>query len=833
LSVILESPLTIVEAPLGYGKTVAVREFLRESQTRAVWVSVNGASEHIFWQNFCLELARLPETAESAKALLRLRYPYDDVSRDEARNLLLRSPLAEPTVLVVDDLHLISKSADFAGLCETLARRGIPDLHIVGITRHLYEGDKVSLIMKGFLAHIGPEILAFEAGEIQEYCALCQLPVSQNQALALHTAMGGWISGVYLHLRHYEAHGAFSLPAPENDPIRSGGGLAAALATSDLPAELVILLEEQLYAPLPPESKKLLFLLCPLQHFTVHQADFLYDGDTRELLGELVHTNSFVSLDKGSGVYSPHAIFRYPLLRLFHELPLERRQEIHIRCGDWFARTGEFVAAMEQYHEAEAFEKAFSLLEKDMHRYLVTENAAFFTAMFQACPPEILDRHIGAVFKHALALLSVGDKQGFGARCAWLTAKCAALPEGPEADSWKGELATLMAMTKYNDIAAMSALHRKAYALLGRPTQLYGPDSPWTLGCPSVLFMFHRARGKLKEETGLMHECMPPYYQLTNMHGAGGEYLTEAEALYHAGDFSRAGVVCREAEAMAERTRQTGNLICALFLRLRLALACGRGRETLELAGAVRALISRSQEYYLLYTADMCEGWLYSILGAYSRMAGWLLEGVSRASRVYAFAKGWLPLVQGRALLQSGEFPTVIGEFNALLKDEVCDQHRLLFLYAHIYLAAAHQGLGDKCSAAKALRMALDEARPDDLYMPFVENSDYILPILRALKRGRHQQGIQRILTLAEAWNTHIQAVKKITAISAPSPAVTAAEQELIRLLTNGESFKEIAYRQNLSYGRVKNKFSDLYKRFGVHSRSELLKRLTEGACNL
>lgn len=137
----------------------------------------------------------------------------------------------------------------------------------------------------------------------------------------------------------------------------------------------------------------------------------------------------------------------------------------------------------------------------------------------------------------------------------------------------RGELEMLLALAEYNDIAAMSVRHRRAWELLGRPTGLYPPESTWSMGCPSVLFMFHRESGKLREEIRLMRECMPHYYKAADWHGAGGELLFEAEALYMAGDFSEALRLCRQAETVAALHGQLCNTLCALFLRARLALA--------------------------------------------------------------------------------------------------------------------------------------------------------------------------------------------------------------------------------------------------------------------
>jgi LuxR family maltose regulon positive regulatory protein len=375
----------------------------------------------------------------------------------------------------------------------------------------------------------------------------------------------------------------------------------------------------------------------------------------------------------------------------------------------------------------------------------------------------------------------------------------------------------LLALTKYNDIAAMSAHHIRGHELLGRPTGLYPPKSTWTMGCPSVLFMFHRESGRLWENVRLLKTCLPRYYQAAAYHGAGGEYLFEAEALYQAGEFIRAALVCREAEVMAERHKQLCNTICAMFLRLRLAFAGGDFEAARGLLASMRGLIKKRRDYFLLHTVDLCEGWLYGSLGQTGKIPLWLREDTH--TRLYAFAKGSYYLVHGRALLLCGRYAEIPGLFGNLLKEASYARHRLFFVQAHIYIAAAYHGLGNARQAGKALRTALEAALPDNLFMPFVECADELPALWGLLKRGRSRQGVLRILELAEGWGKDLADL---------SPRLSAMERELLILAAGGKSFKEMADRQGITYGRVRNIFAGLYKRFSVHERAELLARLME-----
>lgn len=55
---IFSRPLTLIEAPMGYGKTVAARDVLGKREIRLVWTSVLGNSEDAFWRDFCRALRR-------------------------------------------------------------------------------------------------------------------------------------------------------------------------------------------------------------------------------------------------------------------------------------------------------------------------------------------------------------------------------------------------------------------------------------------------------------------------------------------------------------------------------------------------------------------------------------------------------------------------------------------------------------------------------------------------------------------------------------------------------------------------------------------------------
>jgi LuxR family maltose regulon positive regulatory protein len=816
LKAVAASPLTLVEAPMGYGKTVAVREYLRKRPLRVVWTSVYCAWEKAFWRDFCRALARaFPENTDIVESLARLGYPHDAVPAEEARELLLQLDFRPKTVLVFDDIHLLPESGPgggLTGLSAALSRQDVAGLRLVLISRdtHTLGNDgRAALILKGRIAVIDREVFALNATEIREYFALCGLSVTPNQAEMLREATGGWIGALYLYLLRYSKDGTVFRPE-----------------SSDLPDPVVALLEEEIFSLLPEASRELLLALSPLERFSREQAEFLDGGNNgvSAVLQDLQRKNSFIALDDAGGTYALHALFRRYLQRRFAELPEERRMAVHSRCADWFMRQNEAVPAIEACCNAGEYERALEILESDMSRNLVTEKPRFFVELFKACPEHILDRHMGAAFKYAIAAYTVGDRSTFGAQLHRLTKKCAALPPGKDADAWRGELEFLLSLAAYNDIAAMSVHHRKAGLLLNGPTRLFGPESPWTLGCPSVLFMFHRESGKLDEELALMDECLPHYHALTSCHGMGGEHQMRAEALYNRGDFSNAAVFCNLAEAAARAHGQVSIVLCCIFLRLRSALLEGRPAEATALVQDMRGVIRERRDFFLLHTVDLCEGHLHAFTGELQKVPG-RLRFPEEGNRLYTFAGGYYYIVHGRILLLAGEYAAAAGLFTWLLQSGAFADNLLFVIYAHLYMAAANSALELKAEADAALRTALDLALPDKLYVPFVENADF-LPLLKTLSRKEpYRNDVRQILRLA------VTAGKVRTGAQTTSgilSLLTRRERQLVRHALDGKTYPTIAAELGLAPSTVKRAFVVIYKKLGVHSREQLAAKVNK-----
>ena len=63
LDTIFEYTMTLIETPTGYGKTTAVREYLKESGKKYIWFNIDNEDKEQFFSDFCAKISGINESA--------------------------------------------------------------------------------------------------------------------------------------------------------------------------------------------------------------------------------------------------------------------------------------------------------------------------------------------------------------------------------------------------------------------------------------------------------------------------------------------------------------------------------------------------------------------------------------------------------------------------------------------------------------------------------------------------------------------------------------------------------------------------------------------------
>ncbi len=815
LAVSRSHPMLAFEAPLGYGKTAAARAYLRQTATLPIWTTVLSSNPEVFWRDFCRSLAKaLPDQQSGIAQLKDLGYPDQTESADSARRLMLELRFPDKCALVVDDFHLLPvsperKTVGIGGLFELLARQEDFAPRLILLTRNTYSGNRDLLLLKKLLAIVDRDDLALDESAVRDYCRFRGASLDKAGIAALFKQTVGWICAINLCLLHYQNHGA-----------------------ADIPPALPRLAKSEILDALQPEALDLLLALQPLERFSKSQAESVYrQSDALGTLRNLATVNSFLYFDESNACYQVHPVVQACLADLFASLPEQRRNSISAACAETALLQGDFMTALRLFHQAGQQERALETLEITAARQIVAADAiAILNAIFAACQPEILARHLPAVFFHAILAYLAGDSATLAQQLAWLTEYCLALPDGdPQTDARRGELEFILSLTAYNDIEAMSSRQRRAKALLaGRPVSLFNPDAAWTPGTPSIFYMFHRRAGGLSREVKLLREWLPHYYALVSASGSGGEYLMEGETLYHRGQFDQAEVAARRAEAQALAKNRPGNVLAVDFLLARLALMRGHFETAQERIARMRRRSSGGTALYAK-AIDLCEAQLLAALGRSDGVAGWLRQELDSDNRIHATAGGYRYLVQGGVLLAEKRWAETIGIYSWLLESGLFPDHILILLYAHIYLAAANQALGDQAQAAEHIETAAELAFPDSLLMPFMENWQYIARPANSIQASDEQSArlLNRLAELAAVWEKRRLGMV-VRHFPSEKPLLTVRELELARLAAQGLKYREIAARLRLAYATVKRAFATIYGKLGISTRQDLLAYLAQ-----
>ncbi|WHH57748.1 LuxR C-terminal-related transcriptional regulator [Petroclostridium sp. X23] len=800
---IFDYPLTIVEAPMGYGKTTAVREHLCNANAHILWLKIHGGSIYNFWNGFCRLLGKLDERL--ANNLVELGFPNDKVSFQEALKLIVDIELPKKTVLVIDDYHLLN-GTDVGAFIEFLVVNEIDHLQIVLTTRFIELQSMEELFLKGYLHHITKETFELMPNEIIKYYKLCGIRIKATEADKLYAITEGWISALYLLMLNYQETG--SLITTHN---------------------IYKLIENAIYKHFSEDIKEFLLSISIFDSFSETQAVHMWGNENaKKYLDKITRINAFVNYDARSKTYQIHNIFTNFLREIIEKEDFNYMKNLYEKAGSWYLRTGEYLAAMHFFYLARDFDNLLLVVELDKTNSIVNEQKELLIQYFEECPEEYKRCHLVAVLSYAMCLMTFNEMELFEKAAGEFTVLLQSSNLDPERiKCLMGEFELLLSFTKYNDMMEMSKHQKKACELLEEPSVFMDTKGSWTFGSPSVLYIFHRESGTLENKVMEIKEAIQYYYQLTNGHGMGGEHVMAAEWYFHQGDFENAEIALHKALYVAQEGPEPSAIICALFLQIRLCLMQGDYACILELFEKMRERIEFKKNYVVIHTIDLCIGFVYTCLNQKENIPEWLVKGDFDSSCIYFQARAFANIIYGRVLLINGEYLKLLGIADKFLGIASIFPNILANIYTAIYIAAANERIYRRGEAIQALKQVLDMALPDRVYMPFVENCDYIKPLLEELyNQGTYREDIARILMMSKQYQKAVDQITK-EYLKEDKPRLTAREDEIARLAAEGFSNKGIGDKLFISQNTVKTQLKSIFEKLGINSRS-LLKQYFE-----
>ncbi len=779
--------MNTVVAPMGYGKTTAVNWYLSEraktEKLKIIRISVYSDNLAIFWKSVQEAFARA-----GFPFLREYSCPTDTASGGLMVDDLCHELAGDASCYIfIDDFHLLTDRSASDFLC-MLANRLPVNVHLIVASRDRFLPAAETVRLGAKVYQIGTEQLRLNHTELAVYAHRCGTELSEAQIESLLYSSEGWFSAVYLNLRTLSERGV--LPGRHSD--------------------IYATFTSAMIDPLSEKQREFLAVMGLADEFTVEMAQCITgDADAEQILSMLTAQNAFVTRLPDGATYRFHHMMKECAERSFLAMKAETQKRYWERFGFWYEEHKQYLHAIAAYRKSENYDALLRVIRSDAGILLASLKPEDVLTALDKCPAETLKAYPFAILvlmRRMFTWRQIPKMLELKALLLTAIEEHTELPK-EERGNLLGECDLIMSFLCYNDISAMSRLHRSASAQMSRPAISIQSSGGWTFGSPSVLMMFYRASGELQNELAEMDECMPHYYKVTGNHGQGAETIMRAEALFCQGCFTDAHIELERAYAQVKDNGQINMELCCDFLSRRLSQHTDvEQRYTFE--ERYEALL-RYHDASWLNIWSATGAYYYALRGETDKIPELFSQHRLSDINMLAPGKPMMEMIENQVYLAQGAYAKVVGRSAELLA--VCEvmHYALVALHIRIQTAAAYVLLGKSEEARTWLRKALSDAEPDGFVMPFVENYDRLKPLLtREIKNDL----IAKIIELGEAAKTRSAAVARPTAFD----ALTPREFEIVELMAQRLSNREIAEKLFLSEGSVKQYVNQIYSKLNI-----------------
>ena len=787
---------TLVVTPMGYGKTLAVNHFLQmqeQSGQLVIRQSIYGAGREAFWQG----VQRAWETEPLGAALAQQPMPVDTNSRALLLELFAKLLPKQTCYWFIDDLHLLEDKAA-SEFIYALSKAAFPQLHLVLVSRGqiFSQAQLISLGQQVFT--LDKQDLALRREELTEYSQRCGLSIAARLLDELHEACEGWVSIIYLNFLAYSKYQQLMLDS----------------------SSVYEMIASVLLKPLPRVQQKLLLLMGQPEEFTPQQIAFVYDGDCEKDIRQLLEYNAFI-IPLANGNLRCHHMLKQATRHAFALLPEAEQRQAFCRFGKWYVQKKDYEEALDCLYRGRDFASLLAAVQELCDWSMRAEHKAHLFDWLNDCPKDILCQYPQAVLILMRRMFSLNMlKEMLQVKEWYITAleqnTCLTIEER---NNYYGELEIILSFLAFNSITRMSEHHRKAYRLLSCAPQTLSKQGVWSFGAPSLLGLYLRDSGALQQTLAEMYACMPPYYLLSNWHGAGAAELTEAEALLLQGRIDEMDICLQKAGYLAKKHGQECITLCCDFLAMQRDML--KGVRTEQIEKYRRHEGSAWQQSMLLNTADMCVGFYYALLGETQYLPTWLTSLEFDEAVVLYPARPCRNFIAAQCLLAQQRYTELLVRYDDLLEECRPYNNFLCQLYLLVQRACAFAGLGALAKAQTALHKALAMAAPDRLVLPFAQNSTLLEPLLKKELAGEQRELVERILALGEQLAAGRRKLRLTAAEKSLLAELSELELQIAQLAAARHTNREIAAALNLREGTIKQYLNRIFLKLDINAETK------------
>ena len=862
----LAGSVTLVAAPAGFGKSTLVTAWVRheacytgKSTTPPVaWLSLdeqdNDLARFLAYLVAALETV-LPDAGDISLAILRgPQAPPVEAFITPLINDINRA--SEPFLLVLDDYHVI-KEQKIHDVMAFLLGHLPPSLHLVLVSRADPPLPLARLRGQGALHEVRQSDLCFtveEASEFLNEVLGLELAIADVQRLTRRAE--GWPAGLQM--------AAVSL-RQQTDPV------AFIQAFTGSNRYILDYLMAEVLSQQPADIQQFLLLTSVLDRFTASLCTYLLaatpgtDGVTQNgevdttVLDYLDAANLFVvPLDDQRNWYRYHRLFADLLRQRLYQTAAPLVPALHARARDWFWQEGWLAEAVDHALQAGDDAEAARLVEEAAEMALQRSQTQTILRWVEALPDKQVRQRPRLALYYAWALfLSGAPIETIEAYLPQLSGDERQLPPG----------AALM----YAFLATFRGQMRQARALARQALDAFEPDDRfwrsmaiWVLsisyhdptaaspaeghtwedaarvaeesGNLLVMVSALSEQGHMYKRHGRLHDAHATFEQALALATPSGEQplpiagealMGMAEIELEWNHLDRAETLLVEGLNCTRQWREIAALPGYFQLaRLRQAQDDVAGAEAaLREAARLATLFDATELDDAVVVVYQLRQWIMQ--GKLGSAQAWVKEHDLPGTRTeYESLRPFEDLTLSRLLLAQGEIDAALDLQDRLLPVFVDWQHARLTIETLLLRAQSYAGRGEIDAALADLREALKLGEAGAFIRIFVDEGEPVLRLLGSL-RAQTRSSLPYVGTLLTAFGTAQEGQVALPSQALVEP-LSERELEILQLIAEGLSNREIGQRLFLSLPTVKWHSSNIYGKLGVKNRTTAVAKARE-----
>ncbi len=789
LSNIFHKPLFLLIAPIGYGKTNAVKNFLNtQNNFQQIWFIMGGdiTDELWVWNKLC-EIIE-PVFPEIANKFVKQGLPK---SEEEILIIIkiLKENLKSPLIFVIDDFSDI-KSKNLDILVEAIVNAYISNLHIVIISRNYPEFSYKKLCKKGSCFLMNKNDISFTLEEQILFFELNGFKLNEEEQNKLFKQTDGWTSAIYLSMIYYSQEHSFNNFTSYTNLIKS-----------------------TMFDKLNNDTKNAIMSLSILDSFTSEQALFI----TKNL--EVIHNihkiaidNCFIKYDNKTDTYRLHTLLKIVAFEELEESNINI-ELLYNLCGDWYIKENEIILAITYYHKAKNHEKILYVIEHYSNKIFSIAPMVILNAFNDIPKIRGLDYPLANIVFVQFYIININIKEGIDMlyRVKEGYQRITNQIETKEKNLLLGEIAILEAFINFNDISKVIDYLKEAYRLFnGGHSRLHYDDLIYTLGVPYTLYLYHKEIGELSKVVKILQNDFCYYSKVIYPHDLGYEYLIQAEYYFEIGEFNKVEFFALKAKNKAIEKSQFNILISSLYVLAKISILNGDINEFTKCINHVNN-IKGNISTFLNNDIDLFLGYIYSCIEQIDKIPKWIVDYDFSQCNYFVCEIGYTDIIYAKVLFSQKKFIELEIFAEAILKASQQKNYILGQIVAYIFDSIAKYNLYSLEIAKNSMIEALKLAEPDNIVMVFVENIYDTTDILNDIENNH----AKKILYICEKFKRGVNKINIIESIN----TLTTREREIINLVANGYKNSEIGEQLGIAPVTVEKILSNIYKKLDVKNR--------------